>query len=231
MIKDFKAKLARIDDLSPTVKNFIFELEEEVEFKAGQFVNIIFEEEGQRVMKPYSIASAPSQTKEIDLCIKLVPKGKVTPLLFQKELGFEVILKGPLGLFTIGEETKEKLVFIGAGTGVSPLRSMIIDLLQKGEEKEITLILGVRHENEILFKEEFYKLMENYPNFRFVEVVSRPTDTWVGRRGHVQDNFDMIDALNSQFYICGLQAMIDGAKEKLEMMGANSEDIHFERYI
>lgn len=231
MLKDFKAKLSKIDILSPSVKHLVFDLEEEIEFKAGQFLNIIFEDDEQKYMKPYSICSKPSQKKQIEFCIKLVPQGKFTPVIFQKKIGFECILKGPLGLFTLEHSISDKVVFIGTGTGITPLRSMILDLLEKESEKEITLIFGVRHESEILYREEFKKLEVQNPNFKFLEVVSRPKENWIGRTGHVQNNLESIDVLNSEAYICGLTIMVEEVKENLLKRGMNKENIHFERYV
>lgn len=227
-IKDINAKIRRIENQSPSVKLFTIDYEEELEFKAGQFVNLIFEHNEQKYTKPYSIASNPIYKNSLQLSIKLVPEGRATPKLWEKKEGEEVILKGPLGLFTIKNE-KEKLVFIGTGTGIAPLRAMIQDeIYNKKTQKEITLIFGVRHENEMLFYDEFVKLASENPNFKYITVVSKPNENYTGRTGHVQDNFDTIDTQNSEFYICGLPAMFEGAKNKLLEMGAEEKTLHHE---
>ena len=232
MMKEYEGKIVDIHDLTKTVKNYVIELNEDMDFKAGQFINISFEENEQRFMKPYSIASNPKSDRKIELCIKLVEGGKLTPVLFEKEIGFKMKVRGPLGLFTLDHaEEKDKVVFIGAGTGISPLRSMIKHMFKEGTDKEVLLILGIRYENEILFEEEFDKLEEENPNFKFIKVISKPTDKWDGRTGHVQDNMEMIDPINSQFYVCGLELMIQGVREKLEEMGVTKEQVHFERYV
>ena len=242
MVNDYKAKIIGIKDLTKTVREFTLDLGDKFEFKAGQFVNLSFEYNGEILRRAYSIASNPKKnSNEIQLCIKLVESGHLTPKLFEKKVGDNIDIKGPLGIFTLDKATKRKLVFIGTGTGIAPLRSMILDEIskQKGirdseneegifENKEITLIFGVRYENEILYKDEFEKLAEENPNFKYVQVVSRPTDNWDGRSGHVQDNFDMIDVNNSNVFICGLPAMFDGAKEKLIQMGMDGKDIFHE---
>lgn len=248
-IKQIDAKIEKIEELSPTVKHFIINLNDNIEMKAGQFVNLSFEENNETCKRPYSIASSPSfnqKTGKIELCIKLVENGFFTPKLWNKKENDIVHIMGPLGIFTLEKSNPEKkLVFIGTGTGIAPLRSMIKEELEKqaNQEKidnieseavtinrEIMLIFGVRHENEILYREEFEKLEKENPNFKYLEIVSRPEKTWIGRTGHVQDNFESIDPLNSQVYMCGLPQMVEGAKQKLLEMGLQESDIHNEIY-
>ena len=227
-LKEYSAIIKKIEQQSDTVRLFTIEHNEELEFKAGQFVNLSFEDEGEKYMKPYSIASNPEYKNSLQLSIKLVSDGRVTQHLWNKKEGDNVTLKGPFGLFTVRNK-KEKIVFIGTGTGIAPLRSMIQDLIYNQKtEKQITLIFGVRYDDEILFKEEFEKLEKENPHFKYIPVVSRPTGNWIGRTGHVHMNFDSIDVLNSEFYICGLPAMFDSAKAKLLELGTEESQIYHE---
>ncbi len=241
MVKDYDAKIIEIKELTSSVKLFTLDLNETFEFKAGQFVSLSQKIENETIRRGYSIASPPNNSSKIKLCIKLVKEGKMTPNLFKKKVGVSVSIKGPLGIFTLDRKTKDKLVFIGTGTGIAPLRSMILDELKKEKEllssdknegvinsKQIELIFGIRYENEILFKEEFEKLERENSNFKFIPVISRPTEKWNGRTGHVQDNFDTIDVLNSNIFMCGLPLMINEAKKKLIEMGMDEKDIFHE---
>lgn len=231
MVVKTRGSIKKIVDLTPTVRHFVLELEDEMEYVAGQFVNLSFNEEGELFRKPYSICSEPTNNREIELCIKLVEDGKVTPRLWKKKEGDKVDIMGPLGMFTCQESKKNSLIFIGTGTGVGPLRGIIKDLLTKKVEKNITLILGVRYQNEILYDKEFENLTKKNPNFKFVKVISRPTENWEGRVGHVQDNLEGIDVLNSEAYICGLPIMVETTSEKLIKLGMEESCVHHEKYV
>ena len=241
MVKDYNAKIIEIKELTSSVRLFTLDLNEEFEFNAGQFVSLSQEINGETIRRGYSIASPPDNSSKIELCIKHIKGGKMTTELFKKKVEDSVIIKGPLGIFTLDKGTKEKLVFIGTGTGIAPLRSMILDELKREKEllntdknegvinsKQIQLIFGVRYENEILFKEEFEKLEQENSNFKFIPIISRPTENWNGRKGHVQDNFDIIDVINSNVFMCGLPLMINEAREKLIEMGMDEKDIFHE---
>lgn len=238
-----KAIISEIKNLTPDVKHFELTLEDDMEFKAGQFINLSFEHEGELVRKPYSIASHPLNPKKIELCIKLVPEGKLTPLLFEKKVGFSLQVMGPLGLFNLDKirSIKESdsliadpipnLVFIGTGTGIAPLRSMIKDILANEEPYEMKLIFGVRFEGHHCYENEFSDLQKLAPQLQYIPVVSRPTDSWHGRLGHVQQNLDMIQPDNSQVFICGLPEMVEGVTQKLLEKGFTTEQIHSEKYV
>lgn len=230
MVLDLKGKFESIVELTPTVKLFTISFDSDFDFVAGQFVNISFEKDGELYRKSYSIGSAPSLKGKIQLCIKLVEGGRVTPKLWEMKEGDFIDVKGPLGLFTLAKSKKNKLYFIGTGTGIAPLRSMIFDMLEKGIEKEIVLIFGCRNESDILFQNDFECLEQEHPNFKFVKVVSRPSENWEGRKGHVQENFDMVDCLNGEAYLCGLPLMVDAARDKLKELGMAEDCISHERF-
>lgn len=251
-INDYVGTLSKIDKLTSHTRLFTIDLDKEIDFKPGQFVNLSFEIDGELYRKPYSIASSPSEKNQIQLCINRVEGGRVTPKLFEKEEGDKVMIKGALGLFALKDKNKDKILFVCTGTGIAPLRSMIKALFEEqdnkniklvnGEDeendedegviltKEITLIYGVRSEEFIFLKKEFENYEKQYPNFKYNIVLSQPSDEWIGRRGYVQDNFEMVDPMNTEVYICGVPKMIESVQEKLLNIGMLQENIHFERF-
>ncbi len=229
-IQTFQATIKKIDELSDNIRHYVVQLDSQLEFKTGQFVNIEIEDNGEKFMRPYSIASSPSNVTQLEFCIKLIKEGKVTPHLFKKKQGDKMLIKGPFGLFTLDKLSKEKIVMIATGTGIAPFMSMIDYLLENNAQKQITLMFGTRYDDNIIYKQKFEELEKNNPNFKYLPIVSRPTDNWQGRRGYAQDNLDFLDASNSEIYICGLPNMVDQTKDKLIQLGVAPELIHFEKY-
>ncbi len=227
------ATLARIDELSPTVKNFHFEFRQQLRFafQAGQFVMVEVPREGKNVRKPYSIASPPHWPGKVELCIKKVEGGYVSTYFFGLTEGYVMPMEGPLGVFALKKPYPEKLVFVATGTGVAPLRAMIYTLFEAGHRGPITLILGIRYENEILFDEEFRKLAQEHPNFEYIPTISRPQH-WQGAKGYVQDQIRdrFTDPNGIEIYACGLVPMINSLKETLEKLGYPKKSLHFERW-
>lgn len=247
---EFKGEFIYIKKLTENVKLFRIKLNKEINYKAGQFMKfeIVDEKNNKKYSRAYSIASCPKEEKkkEIEFCVKKINNGSGTSLLFKKKVGDIISLKGPFGIFTLDKliskikekekteqyEESKKIVLIGTGTGVSPIRAILQDLFRNQEKliAEITLILGFRNQKDSLFKAEFLAVERSNPNFLFREVISRPEEDYKGRRGHVQDNFDGIDTQNSYFFICGSRPMVEDVKLKLENLGVSKENIYFEKY-
>ncbi len=223
------ATISKIVDYPGEVKHFELELNEPMNFKAGQFLNLSFVRGDTTYRRPYSIASSPND-ETVELCIKLVPEGHLTPVLWDFKEGDQVEVMGGLGLFTLDNVTKNKLLFIGTGTGIAPLRSMIFNLLEEGSSREIELLYGVRYPGNHTYEKEFRALEEKHPNFKFTPVVSRPDENWEGRQGYVQQNLTSQDTQDAQAFICGLPEMVDAVKEELFLQGMGEQDIFVEKY-
>ncbi|MDO8480935.1 MAG: FAD-binding oxidoreductase [Nanoarchaeota archaeon] len=224
----FEATIRELKELSPSVKHFRLSSPSAFTFKPGQFVVLsVPNPSGKLVKRSYSIASPP-KADEFELCVKGVPGGEASPYLFSRKEGDTLQCQGPLGAFVVKDEANA-LVLVGTGTGVAPYRAMVQDLLERGFKKNILLLCGYRHEEEVLYDKEFSHLAKLHDNFHYHPVVSRPAPGYRGAVGRVQQ---LIEAyakeVNADFYLCGLTEMIDDVKKLLEEKGAKR--IFFERY-
>jgi NAD(P)H-flavin reductase len=232
--KIYTATLERIEELSPTVRSFFLKLPPDAgfHFRAGQFISIRLDKGELEIRKPYSIASSPVDPGVLELCIKRVEGGYVSNRFFSLARGATIRFDGPDGVFYLRDPVGPELYFIGTGTGIAPLRSMILWLFSQDTPKKVTLLFGVRKENEILYNHDFLEIAARRPNFRYLPVVSRP-EAWKGRTGHVQDQIEGLIAnpAGEEFFLCGLPSMVDAVREKLKGMGYKRQQIHFEKYV
>ena len=97
---------------------------------------------------------------------------------------------GPQGFFT--RAAGEPSLFVGTGTGVTPLRSMIRDALTHGDTSPMTLLFGVRTEADRLYQDELDALAAQHPNLRVLYTLSRPSPTWTGLTGYVQTHVERL---------------------------------------
>lgn len=222
MVIRTKAIVKRIDRLSPTVVNIYFKPETSCSFKAGQFVIIQVEIDGKPVRRSYSIASSPEE-ELLQLCIKKVGGGKVSPFLHELEIGHEILLIGPAGHFIVTNK-ESPLVLIGSGTGIAPLRSIVLDEFGK---RKILLVSGQRNESEEIFGEEFRELQSKNMNFNYITVFSRQTNKL---EGHIQDHLDDYIVQDADYFICGLKEMVLDTVKKLTERNIPRSNIHFERF-
>ena len=176
------------------------------------------------------MVSSPEE-KEIELCVKNTG-GSGSKYLFSLKEGEEVEFLGPMGKFGVNKKLKNHdLIFIAVSTGIAPLKSMIFDLLESGFKKKIILIKSARHEEDMLYDEEFSVLKEKYSNFEFHNILSQPKEK-TENKGYVQDFIEKFTPKNfdGDFYICGLSPMINAVKEILDSRGVKEDRIFYEKY-
>lgn len=205
----------------------------ELNFRAGQFVNIKVEDGNPKMLfRSYSIMSPPQEKDTIKTCIKLVPGGRATTWLCSIDEGTPVTLMGPLGIFKFNESSEKNSVFIATGTGITPLICMINDQLEKGNTRPIHLLWGFRYEKDVFYKEMLRHMSERYQNFTYTVTISRPENSWTGARGRVTEwlTNSLAEPANTQVYICGVGEMVLDAAALCEKLGMPKEDVHFERY-
>src|SRR3989338_5935238 len=223
----FSSTILSLNDLTPTVRHFVCSAPEGFTFLPGQFVNIfVLGTDGKRTARSYSIASGPSQKGTLEFCIKTIPGGIASPYLFERTVGDELEIRGPMGSFILRDTTRD-LVFISIGTGIAPFRSMIQALISDGFSKEIILLNGARHVQEILYEDEWNALATKQQNFVHHPIISKPHDGYHGNKGYVQDLVKNIipHESNAHFYLCGLWDMISDVKTLLISKGIKESQI------
>lgn len=231
-----EATIVDIKDETEKVKRYFIKVPDEIpfSFKAGQFIMLDLPIDSKYTNRSYSIASAPSNDNIFELCIVLNEKGLGTPYMWENfKVGTKVNISKVLGKFQLPETIDRDICFIGTGTGIAPLRSQIIDILNKGiPHKSLHLVFGNRWEKDILYRKEMEELMEKHPSFHFHPVLSRDNEGWTGRKGYVHSIYEEIfkDRQPAYFYICGWADMLKEARHRLEVMGYDRKAIRFESY-
>jgi len=231
----------KIENASDTTRRFWIQIPELdiFDFKPGQFVTLdlpIHEKTNKR-WRSYSIASAPDGSNIIELVIVLLEGGLGTTYLFNEiNVGSNITLRGPVGVFTLPKTIDKDLYLICTGTGVAPFRSMVHFIHQnKIPHQAIHLIFGCRKFTDCLYEQELKQLEKAEPGFFYHPSFSRETEIREGAyNGYVHPVYQNLLAKsnkdNAQFFICGWKEMIDEARTKLAEQGIPKDRIHFELY-
>jgi NAD(P)H-flavin reductase len=225
-----KAKLVHSVEIGPEVRHFVFEAGEALAFTPGQFVSFSDEVGGRKVTRAYSVASAPAGNR-FELCLNRVKDGLFSPHLFELKAGEAVEMQGPLGYFVPKRPFRDS-VLVATGTGVAPFRAFLQDPAVAGDGAAVTLLMGARFEEGLLYREEFERLAGEAPGFRYLPTVTRPGAGWRGRTGRVQEHLE--EALEGRrdvdVYICGLKAMVNEVRAVLKERGFERGQIIYEKY-
>ncbi|OQA13965.1 MAG: Anthranilate 1,2-dioxygenase electron transfer component [bacterium ADurb.Bin363] len=228
--KEYKAVLEKVEDLTSDVRQFTFKFIEppKMSFKPGQFL-IIKVLDGPIVFRAYSISSTPDECSSVKLAIKKVSDGLGSPLVYEFKEGMEVILEGPMGEFTLQDDTKD-VIFVANGIGITPFVSMTKEALKRNQGR-VMLLFGVRNEKDIIYDDYFKALKEEYPDFEYILSLTKPSENWKGEKGRVPVLIEKINLQSYDAYLCGSKPMLKDTKEALIKSGIKSERIFFESFF
>ena len=234
-VEDYVATVTNIVELSPTIKGIHLKLDRPMTFQAGQYINI--ELPGVEGPRAFSLANPPGRADEVELHVRLVEGGAASGYIHQQlQVGEELKLSGPYGQFFVRNSQDGDLIFIAGGSGLSSPQSMILDLLEQGDSRHITLFQGARNLAELYNRELFETLARDHDNFTYVPALSDVADgdDWDGQRGFVHEaakaHFDGRFA-GHKAYLCGPPPMIDAAITALMQGRLFERDIFMERFL
>ncbi len=216
--------------LANNFHNCIFEITEDMESKAGQFVGVKVSETR---LNNYSIAGR-SDAKHFELLVDVSPQGVGSKYFEALKEGDKITFLEPVGSFVLKEnDNVEQMLFFGTGCGIAPIKYMVEEaLINKKMTMPMTLYFGLRFKEDIFWQEEFENLAKNYPNFKYKICLSKGPDDWMGLKGHITDfiKSDFPDASKCGAYLCGNQEMMDEAKKLLMECKCPEEKIYYEKF-
>jgi len=237
-IQQFTARVADTQQLTEKYLHLYAELVEphRLEFTAGQY--IILSVPGTDQLKNYSIASSPAKDHAIELLVDIVPHGVGTTYIQGLKPGDLISFMAPAGMFTIAQpgtpigDAEKSLVFIASGSGITPIRSMILDQLQAhGDTRPMTLYWGLRHEGDLCWLEDWEELEKSFANFTFHPVLSQAEAEWTLCRGRVTDCLSIHPLpADGGYYICGNRIMIEDTEKLVQNKGILDQHIHHENF-
>jgi len=238
-IRQFKTKVARITQMTHDIKEFELMLpdSETITFKAGQYIQVLskpYDKIKESVSRAYSIASVPSLEDRLEIIVRQVPGGICTTYMHQYlKVGDELVLNGPYGDFYLRETGKE-LVMIAGGSGLAPIKSIILDVIERNLDRQMTFFFGAVTGKDLYYVDYFRDLERKYGNFRFVPALSKPApeDAWDGELGLITDVVErhVKDANDKGAYLCGSPGMINACINVLKKIGFTGDMIYYDKF-
>jgi ferredoxin-NADP reductase len=202
-------------------------------FTAGQAVMLGLS--GSPLRKPYSIASAPWEVEKsgiMQVLVQVEDSGGLDPHLELASPGTPLDLDGPFGSFGLPEHVERPLLFIAGGTGIAPLRSMLIQHLARPTKHPVTLIYSARTVDEFAFRPELGAVESAGRIACYFTVTREESAEWPGRRGRISEALlkEALPALDSVCLICGPPQLVNDARAQLARLGVDDSQILIEKY-
>lgn len=200
-------------------------------YLAGQFVTVYFDDTGNAEGKAYTISSEPSGAT-INITVKDI--GQFSHKLCAMNIGDSFEASLPYGYFYSESETST-LVMIAGGIGITPFRSMIVDSLNKNQNRKLILFYSNKTVGDIIFKNEFDFLSEKYNN---LEIKNYITQQEVSGKNFKQGRIKITNIIentkdieNKDFLLCGSISFVRDFWKELKHGGIKEETIYTEAFF
>ncbi len=230
-------------------------LKETFQYTQGQYLTLRFNINGEDVRRAYSMCSSPLE-EHLSVTVKRVEGGKVSNHIADHlKPGDTVSVMPPEGRFftKLDEEHRKNYYLFAAGSGITPLMSILKTILEKEPQSTVFLLYGNRNEEQIIFREALGALEKRYSDQLIVEhilsqprrekgkglfgMLSKGTLTWQGQTGRI-DEKQVSRFLEEnparypdvEYFICGPGTMIDAVEAALSARGVDKKNIHTEHF-
>lgn len=214
------------------------EFASEYKFKAGQYLTLETKIDGEEVRRSYSISS--EEGKDLGIVVKAIPDGKFSNYVNS------VLKKGDImevhsaeGKFLLPEQIDDKVFCaFAAGSGITPVMSMIRTLLSQSETAKFVLVYGNKSPEQTIFLQELLSLQKEHPKRFFPEFIYSEAKEDSAKFGRIErstvnyvikNKYEGLDI--SEFYLCGPEPMIEAVTESLVAAGIDKEKIKFELFF
>lgn len=227
-------KLVDVQDYNHNTKKFKFALPEE-DMTSGLPVAsaVITKYKGpsdeKPTIRPYTPVSDEDDKGHMDLLVKVYPNGPMSNHLHSMAVGQTLDIKGPIPKYPWTENKHSHIALIAGGTGITPMFQLTRAIFKNPNEKtKVSLIFGNVGESDILLKEEFEKLENEYPQrFRVFYTLDQPPKDWAYGKGFITKELlkeVLPDASqeNIKIFVCGpppLYKAISGMKPSPQDQG------------
>ena len=207
-------------------------------FTAGQYVTLQKEINGETIRRAYSICSTPA-SGEIRVAIKKVEKGVFsTYATSDLKVGDAIEITAPEGRFLLNPEVHKNYIGFAAGSGITPILSMLKSVLIKEPTATFTLIYGNKSASDAIFYEELNQLKEIYIDRLKLHYIFSRENVKNNLRGRIDGNVTNYFVKNmyketsfDAAYLCGPEEMIKDVSKTLEKNNIAKDNIHFELFI
>ncbi len=197
------------------------------DYRPGQYVGIGLRVDGRWHWRSYSLTSVPQRDKKlISITVKATPEGFLSDHLVNGiESGTVVRLAAPKGDFALPDPPPPKLLFVTAGSGITPVIAMLRTLQKRGQHPDIVHIHSARTADEAIFHDELRDLEGSQPDYRLHLQLTAE----MGKFDFAGLDDVVQDWKERSAWACGPPAMLDSAEKVWEDAGL-AEELHMERF-
>jgi propane monooxygenase reductase subunit len=231
-----KAQVVVNEPLTHDLRHLVLRLIEpaELQFFPGQYVDISVP--GTEESRSFSMANISSREDgRLEFVIKVYPGGMFSEFLAETlDVGDQLDLSGPFGVFTLRDNPNAELIFLGGGAGLAPILALLRSMADRGIDRKATFYYGARQRQDLCLEKELRELAETLPDFRYIPALSDQDNgpDWDGEVGLITDvvRRNESDLAGADAYVCGPPPMVEAAIELLAALGVEDKRIFYDKF-
>lgn len=233
-IRRLPCRVDRLEKCSDSILLLYLKLPatEQLHFLPGQHIDVILPDGGRR---SYSLANAPHRREHLELHVRHYPGGHFSEYAFTS-LKEKTLLRieGPLGTFSLREDSDRPMIMVAGGTGFAPIKSIIEHILHRLPGREVYLYWGARTARDLYLHDLAKQWAADHAQIRYIPVLSEPgrEEKWSGRRGlvHAAVLDDFPDLSGYEVYTCGPPPLVHAVKDTFTRHGLSPEFIYSDSF-
>ncbi len=207
------------------------------DYQPGQFMTLELPVPGGPISRTYTISSTPSRPLTVSITAKAQENSIATRWMADTlRPGMRIRAHGPAGGFTIPSDPRNhKFLLISAGSGITPMMSMLTYLWDYGDRPDVRLISCARRPSEIIFRHRLEMMARRVPGMRVSYVVNEEEDheVWTGYLGRFNQlmlGLMAPDYLEREVYCCGPEGFMQSVRDMLNALGYDMAYYHQESF-
>ena len=243
-MKNYSLTILEIIQETVDTKTFVFKnpIFNKIKYEAGQYLTLLLRINGRKYARPYSFSSTPLVDSLLSITVKRVSNGIVSNYIHNSfKVGDVIEVMEPMGDFVLNKkESIYSIYFWGVGSGITPLFSLIKEVLNSRPNTVVHLVYGNKNKDSTIFKTQLKKLQEEHPLVFNMSIFYSQEDTFelndTNHKGRITSTFvaNLLsknkNTKESLHYICGPFGLKELIKNKLQDLEVSMSSIFSEDF-
>jgi len=243
-LKNYSLTILEIIQETVDTKTFVFKnpIFNKIKYEAGQYLTLLLRINGRKYARPYSFSSTPLVDSLLSITVKRVSNGIVSNYIHNSfKVGDVIEVMEPMGDFVLNKkESIYSIYFWGVGSGITPLFSLIKEVLNSRPNTVVHLVYGNKNKDSTIFKTQLKKLQEEHPLVFNMSIFYSQEDTFelndTNHKGRITSTFvaNLLsknkNTKESLHYICGPFGLKELIKNKLQDLEVSMSSIFSEDF-
>ncbi|MEF3019897.1 hybrid-cluster NAD(P)-dependent oxidoreductase [Vibrio mimicus] len=203
------------------------------QYLPGQHLPIEMVIDGESVQRYYTLSSSPSRPGRLAISVKRIDGGRVSNWLQDHlQIGTTLTAQHPAGHFHLETTVPQPLLLLSAGSGVTPMLSMLRYLADHNQVDDVVFYHQCRSEQDIPCRAELDALAKQHAGLTLIYALTQPSAEWQGEHGRLAlSHIKRIPDLPArQVFVCGPDGFMQKAKNLLQKQGVAESAYHQEAF-